>query len=190
MNSVYETEVLLNSSFHLTNPYKYSLASGDTQRRGNRKRAMKSTAIVATEESETEDVEVEKDDAKHDSNSTASNEEVSVPSKPKRGRKPNRPPIVEDSGSEVEDKALKTETSSTRSSRSTPTREKGQQKPVTPSRIGGERGNKSIITGPRGGNRSSGRFNINTSTVEDDPEDPYAFKEPENVVENAEGHPE
>merc|ERR1712051_202297 len=126
-----------------------------------------------------EDVEVEKDDAKQDSTSTASTEEV-VPSKPKRGRKPTRPPpaVVEDSGSEVEQSKPE---ASTRASRSTPTREK--QKPSTPTRGGGK-----VPTGvPRGGNRSSGRsggrFNL-SSTVVDDEEDPYAFKEPEVVVEN------
>ena len=151
--------------------------SGDTQRRGGRKRVMKTP--IPAEESETEDVEIEKDDAKQDSTSTASTEEV-VPSKPKRGRKPTRPPpaVVEDSGSEMEQSKPE---ASTRASRSTPTREK--QKPSTPTRGGGKVG-----TGvPRGGNRSSGRsggrFNL-SNTVVDDEEDPYAFKEPEVVVEN------
>ena len=145
-----------------------SSSSADT-RRGSRKRF-----AVKPEESETEDVEVEKDDAKQESRagSAASTEDV-APTKPKRGRKPTRPAVVEDSGSEVEQS--KTE-ANTRSSRYTPTREKQQQRASTP------RGGGKINSGAssRGSSRSSGRFNASNAAAEEE-EDPYAFKEPENV---------
>jgi hypothetical protein len=161
--------------------------------------------MTMKEESETEDVEVEKEDIKpllvvaeeHPASIVLPASEEVTPVKGKRGRKA----IVksEDSGSEVDVNKVAVEAAasplgaSTRSVRGTPTRDK--QPPAAPTAPSPMIIAKQVSTTPkgkqpptRGGSRSSSRVVATASVASaEDEEDPYAFKEPENIEATTSG---
>lgn len=143
-----------SSRLQKTTPVTVAVATTPDSRRSSRKRPNK-------DESETDEVEVEKDDS-----SSTPDQQQATPTKAKRGRKGK--PIIpnEDSGSEEKQQQQQQQLPSTptndssRPVRGTPTRERPPaRQAATP------KSKKRKTRGP------------------EDEEDPYAFKEPENLDE-------